>query len=400
MPEQHKEATQQLTDLLQTARKSLGLGVAFLTRLDGTTQHLEAVESTIPNAFRAGMSQPQENSFCQAILDGRLPPVMADVTAYPEAMELPGAHIPWLRSFVSVPVVLSDGTVYGTFCAAGFDSNPALTPRDRALMDVLSHAASMIIEPTLREHVRQAEIAERLGPILDAGGPVVLLQPIVNLASRRRVGAEALSRFPREWDLPPDRCFADAHAIGEGHRLELLALRRAAEHLRLVPHYVTMNVSPATLLTRACTRLLERFPLDRVVLELSEHEPVEDYDALKAVLAPLRARGMRLAIDDVGAGFSSLRHIVVTQPDVIKLDRSIVTGIGADPVLSVVTHSLVDLARATGATVVAEGVETECDAAALVAVGVDLGQGWHFGPAVSPEELREEYAAEPAKVPA
>ncbi|MEV4641481.1 EAL domain-containing protein [Actinoplanes sp. NPDC049548] len=392
MAQQHPEAAQQLADLLRTARKSLGLGLAFLTRLDDTTQHLEAVESSLPDVFVAGMSQPRENSFCQAVLDGRLPPVMADVTAYPEASKLPGARVPWLRSFVSVPVVLSDGTVYGTFCAAGFSATPELTTRDRALMDVLSHAASLIIEPGLREHARHAEIAERLGPVLDAGGPVVLLQPIVDMVSRRRVGAEALSRFPREWDLPPDRCFADAHAIGEGHRLELLALRRAAAHLERVPHYVTMNVSPATLLTRACTRLLQRFPLERVVLELSEHEPVDDYDALKAVLAPLRARGMRLAIDDVGAGFSSLRHIVVTAPDVIKLDRSIVTGIGADPVLSVVTTSLVELARATGATVVAEGVETESDAAALTAAGVRLGQGWLFGRATSPEELREEYA--------
>ncbi|MEV6596222.1 EAL domain-containing protein [Actinoplanes sp. NPDC051346] len=386
------EAAEQLADLLRTARQSLGLGSAFLTRMDGTTQHLEAVDSTIPDMFSVGMAQPQESSFCQAIMDGRLPPVMADVTDYPEAMALPGGKVPWLRSFVSVPVVLSDGTVYGTFCAAGFPTDPALASRDRALMDVLSHAASVIIEPGLRELARHAEISDRLTPVLNAGGPVVLLQPIVDLASRRRVGAEALSRFPREWNLPPDRCFAEAHAIGEGHRLEMLALRRAAAHLDRVPHYVTMNVSPATLLTKACTRLLQGFPLDRVVLELSEHEPVEDYDALKAVLAPLRARGMRLAIDDVGAGFSSLRHIVVTAPDVIKLDRSIVTGIGADSVLSVVTHSLVDLARATGATVVAEGVETEADAAALAAVGVDLGQGWHFGRATSPEELREDYA--------
>ena len=129
------------------------------------------------------------------------------------------------------------------------------------------------------------------------------------------------------------------------------------------------------------------------MLELSEHDQVEDYEELRAVLAPLRAAGMRLAIDDVGAGFSSLRHIVVTAPDVIKLDRSIVTGLGDDAVLQVLTHSPVDLARVIGATVVAEGVETATDAAALRAVGVDLGQGWHFGPAISRDKLRDNYAA-------
>jgi EAL domain-containing protein (putative c-di-GMP-specific phosphodiesterase class I) len=139
---------------------------------------------------------------------------------------------------------------------------------------------------------------------------------------------------------------------------------------------------------------LNQLPLNRIVLELSEHDPVDDYDALKAVLAPLRVRGMRLAIDDVGAGFSSLRHIVVTTPEVIKLDRSIVTGIADDPVLGVVTRSLVDRAHATGAQVVAEGVETAADADALAALGVDLGQGWHFGRATTAEDLKPDYPAQ------
>jgi EAL domain-containing protein (putative c-di-GMP-specific phosphodiesterase class I) len=395
MPRQRTEAAQQVADLLRTARQSLGLSLAFLSRMDGTTQHLEVVESSVPLVFRDGITQRQETSFCQAIMDGKLPPVMPDVKAFPEAMQLPAARMPRIRSFVSVPVVLSDGTVYGTFCAAGFAADKELTTRDKALMDVLSHAAAVIIEPGVRENARTAEIESRIVPLIDRGGPTVLLQPIVGLADRRRVGAEALSRFPAEWGMTPDLCFADAHRIGEGHRLEILALRRAADHLAHVTGYVAMNVSPATLLTRECTDLLERLPLSRIVLELSEHDPVDDYDALKAVLAPLRAAGMRLAIDDVGAGFSSLRHIVVTAPDVIKLDRSMVTGIGGDAVLGVVTHSLVDLARVTGAHVVAEGVETEADAAALGALGVDLGQGWHFGRAAAPADLREHYGPQP-----
>ena len=133
--------------------------------------------------------------------------------------------------------------------------------------------------------------------------------------------------------MAPDVCFAEAHSVGSGHGLELLALERAAEHLLVVDGYVAMNVSPATLLTPECGALLGRLPLDRVLLELSEHDQVEDYATLNAALAPFRADGLRLAIDDVGAGFSSLRHIVVTAPDVIKIDRSIVAGLDTDPVL-------------------------------------------------------------------
>ena len=158
----------------------------------------------------------------------------------------------------------------------------------------------------------------------------MVLQPIVDLLTGVRVGAEALSRFPPEWGKAPDVCFGEAHSVGLGDELELQALAAAAEHLELVPGYIAMNISPATLLTPGAAQLFDRLPLDRVLLELSEHDQVADYDVLMAVLAPLRARGMRLAIDDVGAGFSSLRHIVLTAPDVIKLDRSMIDGVSTD----------------------------------------------------------------------
>ncbi len=346
--------------------------------MDGTTQHLQVVESALPLLFKDGITQPQETTFCQAVRDGTLPAVMPNVRDFPAAMKLPAARMPRIRSFVSVPVTLSDGTLYGTFCAAGFTADKALTTRDQALMDVLAHAASVVIEPGLLEQTRRGEITGRLGLVISAGGPLVVLQPVVELATGRRVGAEALSRFPHHWNKAPDVCFAEAHSVGLGDSLELLALAGAAAHLDRVSGYVAMNVSPATLLTADCTQLLA-LPLPRILLELSEHDPVADYDALTAVLAPLRAAGMRLAIDDVGAGFSSLRHIVLTTPDVIKLDRSIVDTVSTDPVLSTLVRSLTEFGHGCGAQVVAEGIETAADADALTELGVDYGQGWHYG---------------------
>jgi len=384
---QRTDAERQVADLLDTARKSLHMSVAFLSRLDGTTQHLEVVESSVPLLFREGSEQAQETSFCQAIQDGKLPAVMPDVRAFPEAMKLPASRMPRIRSFVSVPVRLSDGTLYGTFCAAGLTTDKALTKRDQALMDVLAQAASVVIEPGIREGVRRHQIEGRLLPLLAGGGPTVVLQPIVELPSGDRVGAEALSRFPREWEKAPDVCFEEAHSVDLGHELELAALRGAARHLDRVSGYVSMNVSPAVLLTPACTALLDALALPRVLLELSEHDRVEDYGALRAALAPLRAKGLRLAIDDVGAGFSSLRHIVLMAPDVIKLDRTLVDGVTDDAVLRTLVKSLVDFAAGSGAGVVAEGVETAADADVLAALGVGYAQGWHFGRPGPPEDL-------------
>jgi GAF domain-containing protein len=116
-------ADQQIADLLVTAKQSLDLSVAFLSRMDGTTQHLEVVETSVPVLVQEGAGVRQDTSFCQAILDGRLPAVIPDVRRFPLAMSLPSARIPRIRSYVSAPVRLSDGSLYGTFCAFGFRSD-------------------------------------------------------------------------------------------------------------------------------------------------------------------------------------------------------------------------------------------------------------------------------------
>ncbi len=399
MARKRTDTEQQVADLLRTARKSLHMPVAFLTRMDGTTQHLEVVDTRVPVLVQEGAKVAQETSFCQKIIDGELPAVMDDVKKYPLAMSLPSARIPRIRSYVSTPVTLSDGSLYGTFCAFGFTSDKELTTRDEALMKVLASAASVIIEPEIRERQRRDDIDGRLDPLVAAGGPTVVLQPIVDLSTGDRVGAEALSRFPADWGKGPDVVFEEAHSIGRGHEVELLALARAAEHLEVVDGYVAMNVSPQTLLTPEFAALLHTLPLPRVLLELSEHDQVEDYDALIGALLPFRAAGMRLAIDDVGAGFSSLRHIVVTAPDVIKMDRSIVSGLHTDPVLTKLVESLVTFGHGCGVTVVAEGIETAQEAAALHDLGVDLGQGWHFGRPGPPEALLPVTPAVPRPVP-
>jgi EAL domain-containing protein (putative c-di-GMP-specific phosphodiesterase class I) len=387
---QRSDTDLKVAELLRTAKNSLGLSLTFLTRLDGEVQHLEVVESSIP-FFHDGQQQPQATSLCQAILDGKLPSVIPNIAKIPEAKRLPAARFPRIRSYISVPVSLSDGTLYGTFCAAGFTADNDLTKRDKALMEVLASAAATIIEPGVQERRRDSAIRSRLQPIFDAGGPRIVLQPIVALADGVRVGAEALSRFPAEWVQAPDEVFADAALIGDGLELEMLAVRRAADVFVGVSGYLSINFSAHTLLDVRCQELLNSLPLERIVLELSEHDPVSDYRVLLDALAPLRRNGLRLAIDDVGAGFASLRHILLTSPDVIKLDRSIVAGASDDPILRRLVHSLTDFGHDAGASVVAEGVETRDDAVALRDAGVDYGQGWHFARPGSADQLEDSY---------
>ena len=205
------------------------------------------------------------------------------------------------------------------------------------------------------------------------------LQPIVDLASGRVVGVESLARF--EDRRPPDEHFAEARTRARRQALELAAVRAGLARIRELPSdaYLTVNVSPDVAATRELAVILADAPAQRIILELTEHAPVSDYEALGTALAGFRARGLRVAIDDAGAGFASMRHVLALHPDVIKLDISIIRGIDADAQRREFVRALVQFAGATGCTLVAEGIETREELAEVRKLGVGCGQGFWLG---------------------
>ncbi|MEN0105736.1 MAG: EAL domain-containing protein, partial [Pseudomonas sp.] len=141
--------------------------------------------------------------------------------------------------------------------------------------------------------------------------------------------------------------------------------------------------------------LLQNLPPRRLVLEITEHAAVADYVRLEQALAPFRQRGVRLSIDDTGAGYASMRHILELSPDIIKLDMSITQGINNDFKRRALASSLIAFARETGSSVVAEGVETREELETLRALGVHKIQGYLLG---RPLPLSEALVAMRAKV--
>ncbi|HET7902672.1 MAG TPA: EAL domain-containing protein [Candidatus Nanopelagicales bacterium] len=133
------------------------------------------------------------------------------------------------------------------------------------------------------------------------------------------------------------------------------------------------------MLAGALSDLGEEVDWSRLVFELTEHVPVEDYEVLHLALQDLRGRGARIAVDDAGAGFASLRHIVNLGPDIIKVDIGIVRGIDVDPSRSAVAEMIARFAERVGVDVIAEGVETPAERDALLGLGLRLGQGYLFG---------------------
>jgi len=230
------------------------------------------------------------------------------------------------------------------------------------------------------------EVADdpRSGRILAAMAPGVMsivFQPVVDLRRGVVAGAEALARFAMEPVRTPDLWFQEAWDVDLGIDLEVIAIERALALLDRLPNeaHLAINASPQTLVSPLLDSVLARAPGRRLIIELTEHAEVHDYERVKAAIDRMRARGIRLAIDDAGAGVSSLQHILQLRPDLIKLDRSLTRDIDADPVRYSLAAALVTFAVSLDAHICAEGIERPEELAALQHLGIAYGQGYFLG---------------------
>lgn len=237
------------------------------------------------------------------------------------------------------------------------------------------------------EDALRALVAARVRTVLHDGGPTVVYQPIVEMATREVVGFEALSRFPDA--APPNEWFDHAARFGLGWELERAALCRAIAGLAALPGnvFLSINTSPGLLSNPEVVGVLCGPWAKRLVVELTEHMVVDNYYRFREVFEQMRRCGVRLAVDDAGAGYASFRHIVDLSPDIIKVDGSLVRGVDSDPARRSLMGAFVTFSSDIGATLVAECVETEEEAAELRRWGIRLAQGWLYGKPASLEAL-------------
>jgi EAL domain-containing protein (putative c-di-GMP-specific phosphodiesterase class I)/CheY-like chemotaxis protein len=245
--------------------------------------------------------------------------------------------------------------------------------------DVVDELATQLARDA-KEAERLAQQAERIRSVLAGDCLVMAFQPIIDLRGGQISGLEALSRFAAEPKRGPDEWFAEAAQVGLQAELEMAAVRAALAELDRLPRgaYLSVNLSPETVLSSSFKEMVPEIHPERLVVEVTEHAPVGDYEALAEALRRFREGGGRLAIDDAGAGFASLRHILRLAPDIIKLDISLTRGIDADEASQALADALVTFASRIGATIVAEGIETPEELTALRALGVSHGQGYHL----------------------
>jgi EAL domain-containing protein (putative c-di-GMP-specific phosphodiesterase class I)/CheY-like chemotaxis protein len=239
---------------------------------------------------------------------------------------------------------------------------------------------SAIVASSLRREIRA---------VIDHHALTSELQPIFDLERLEPVGYEALARFPAHPTRLVADWFTDAGTVGLQEELELAAIATGIRAMEgLAPDaFLAVNASPELLGQRSLAEMIAAAPDRRMVLEVTEHVEVADYDTLARGLDALRTSGCRIAVDDAGAGYSSLRHILRLRPDYIKLDMTLTRDIDTDGDRRALASSLLTFAREVSATVIAEGIETPAELETLRDLGAALGQGYFLARPCEAAEL-------------
>ncbi|MCY4181143.1 MAG: EAL domain-containing protein [Litoreibacter sp.] len=366
---------------LNRLRDHLGMDIAYISELSETDIFLRAVSApNLPEPPSLDFTLKRKTGFCHYIATGEIPSIVHDVSNYPIVAGLDMRTDFNIESFIGLPLKRQDGSTYGTMCCIGHQTNKSLNDRDLETVKLFAEFAAEQIDQELEDRKQSGERAQRLQAIWDEKLLRAKFQPIVRLSDMSIKGFEALARFETDPYLPPNAWFAEAALAGRGVELEVEAVRLALVDLHRLPHpySLNVNVSPACLQSDDLHDLLAGHDPAQIILELTEHDEVEDYATLLKSVEKYKRMGFRIAVDDAGAGYSGLSHIVEIQPDIIKLDLSLTRNVHVDKVRRSLANALVYFAKETKAEIVAEGIETAEEMETLKQLGVDFGQGYFF----------------------
>jgi len=268
------------------------------------------------------------------------------------------------------------------FIAVGWIASESMMLHQRLYAERISRdLREAIIGPAAEVEAVDLSVVPLVSKVLDTRTFHPVFQPIYSLRDGHLIAVEALTRFDAEPVRTPDVWFIAAHHIGRGTDLELAAIEAAIAAVDELPADVELwlNLSPMTVAHPRLHTLIEMCGDRKIALELSEHAVVADYDLLKARLARIRQAGVQIAVDDAGAGFASLRHIVNLSPDITKLDISLTQDLASSQVRRALGDAMITFVHRMGGLLVVEGIETAADLTAWAALGADAVQGYLTG---------------------
>ena len=283
-----------------------------------------------------------------------------------------------VRAIAYAPV-RDDGKVIGFLhiSSALDDAEEKLSAALPALIE-FADVCGTLLGVKIAQRVEKSAERQRIQTIIADGAFYPVFQPLFDIGSDRVVGYEALTRFTD--GTPPNVRFDEATAVGLGEQLELAALSLAIDQAQQLPagRWLNINASPALVMDGGQLQRLIVETERELVLEVTEHTEITDYPAFRRAIQKCGPR-VRLAVDDAGAGFASLRHILELRPQFVKLDRELIAGIDRDEARQALVAGLKHFAEHTGCWLIAEGVETKAELKALRELEIRYVQGYLMG---------------------
>ena len=373
---------------LKAAREHLNMEVAYVSEFVGARSVFRSVDAPGKEELaKVGDSHSIDDVYCKHILEGRLPQLISDTYREPIAASLAITQAVPIGAHMSVPIRLPDGEIYGMFCCLSSSPDPSLTERDLQVMKAFADIAAQQIDIE-QERQKTFDLNKaRVEETIASGAFAPVFQPIWDFSESKILGFECLTRFSAQPYRPPNEWFADAENVGLGVELEIAAVKAGIEASRpLQEHaYIALNFSPKAVLSPDFAEIFANEDVSKFILEITEHAPLDSHSELMDAIMDLRVRGMKLAVDDAGAGHSGLQRIVELSPDLIKLDMSLTRDLDTKPALRALASALIFFSRETGCRIIAEGIETQEELDTLRLLGVNRGQGYLLGRPVSAE---------------
>ncbi|MDJ0979282.1 MAG: EAL domain-containing protein [Erythrobacter sp.] len=370
-----------INDMLETVRAHLDMDVAFISRQIGKTHRVFThVAAAREEPLCAGAMNENDNSLCWLVIEGRLPEKMCDTSQFEFARSLPVVEDLDIRSHFSVPMKRKNGQVHGSLCCYSHRPRHEITERDMRLLRSAAALVSDQIEGRIELEEQKKAALDEVETSIRSGALSVAHQPIVEINTARPVGYECLLRLEGNSGSSPTALFERAREAGQTFELEMHAASHALATLERAKEnqFISINVSPSTIITDAFASMIPDGFKERLVIEITENHAIRDYCAVKRAVGRIQNKA-KVAIDDVGAGFAGLRHLVELDPDIIKIDRDLIASVSTDPARRALTFALSQFALETRSTLIAEGVETQDDLAALRDQGIRFAQGFALG---------------------
>ncbi|WP_138421514.1 EAL domain-containing protein [Maritimibacter alexandrii] len=355
---------------LDRVRRRLGFDLVFVARVAGGERRIEAMSAApgFPTDHRVGEVRALRD--CPVVLAAAL----RDPAAFAGQISEADAGRDTLDPVVGVALHASNGSLFGAL--GGIVSAPV----DMAAITTAAAAMAVSLD-LLHDHAVAAQrVRGLLHEVIRERRFYPVFQPIIDVATGDVIYREGLTRLDTTDDTSVPQLLAAAHSVGMGPALELAFARAIidADEGWGDNAGIAVNLSETTLHSAEFDRFLTQVE-PGLTVELTEYEPVRDYRALAGVVARMRAAGLSLAIDDAGAGYTSLRHILDLKPDVLKMDAQLSTRVDTDPEAIALFRTLQTYCDETGTVLVIEGVERHEQLVALQSVGVRYVQGFHLG---------------------